>query len=453
MKKILLGLLVIAMVLALTACSQETYAKWAENMGKMGNNVYGIEANMADVDKATEAVSNSVSVTVDEEGKATADINFSDAAKITDSVAKVKDSEQKAEALKEELNKPVVDTSSMEPEEAVAQQAAVKAALQDQAADLSTQVDTKIEEAKAAGATDEQIELLQTVKDTLDSVKENISDNPTMAELATVAVLSEMANTVQEVATAATAEGGTDKYVTEEGLTEEGLAIADSALSSLDTLKMTSEVAGMDILGDVDIMSLINSFGGSKGINPEALSILVGFKDPIATIAKLVTDPNGEEKFSVKKYKSLVAQSKAIKMTYDLLSSLYVMPKTIADCDAILLAKTNHGLVIDDLLRYFIAMTFVTLDKNDGMEALRTFVNETYDALMDIEANSAALENATGDGFGDIWESLRTSLKAQDSYSLRCLATLSILIVDTGYTDLLKLGDGDGTISTYINQL
>ena len=66
MKKILLGLLVIAMVLALTACSQETYAKWAENMGKMGNNVYGIEANMADVDKATEAVSNSVSVTVDE---------------------------------------------------------------------------------------------------------------------------------------------------------------------------------------------------------------------------------------------------------------------------------------------------------------------------------------------------------------------------------------------------
>ena len=49
MKKILLGLLVIAMVLALTACSQETYAKWAENMGKMGNNVYGIEAVLPDI--------------------------------------------------------------------------------------------------------------------------------------------------------------------------------------------------------------------------------------------------------------------------------------------------------------------------------------------------------------------------------------------------------------------
>ena len=452
MKKILLGLLVIAMILALTACSQETYAKWAENMGKMGNNVYGIEANMADVDKATETVSNSVSVTVDENtGKATAEINFADAAKITESVAKVKDSEQKAEALKEELTKPVVDTSSMTEEQAAEQQAAVKTALQEQTTALSAQVEEKIAQATAAGATEEQIELLQTVKDTLDSVKENISDNPTMAELATVAVLSEVASTVQEVATAATTEG-TDKYVTEEGLTDEGLAIADSALSSLDTLKMTSEVAGMNLLGDVDIMSLINSIGGSKGINEEVLPYLAGFKAPIATLAKLVTDPETKQ-FSEDRYKSLVAQSKAIKMTYDLLSSLYVMPKTIADCDAVLQAKTNHGMVIDDLLRYFIAMTFVTLDKEGGKEALATFVNETYEALMDIEANADALKNATGDGFGDIWSSLRTSLKAQDAYSLRCLATLSILIVDTGYTDLLKLGNGDGTISTYINQL
>ena len=206
----------------------------------------------------------------------------------------------------------------------------------------------------------------------------------------------------------------------------------------------------MDLLGGVDIMSLINSMGGSKGINPEVLPYLVGFKDPIATLAKLVTK---DGKFDDARYYSMIAQSKAIKMTYDLLSSLYVMPKTIADCDAVLQAKTNHGLVIDDLLRYFIAMTFVTLEKNGGKEALATFVNETYDALMDIEANSAALENASGDGFGDIWNSLLTSLKAQDAYSLRCLATLSILIVDTGYTDLLYLGNGDGTISTYLAQL
>ncbi|MBR1582491.1 MAG: hypothetical protein IJ663_01910 [Spirochaetales bacterium] len=450
MKKILLGLLVIAMVLALTACSQETYAKWAENMGKMGNNVYGIEANMAEVNNATETVSNSVSVSVDNEGNATAEINFSDAAKITESVAKVKDSEQKAEALKGELTKPVVDTSSMTEEEAAKQQEAVKTAIQNQATELSTQVEAKIAEAVAAGATEEQVELLQTVKDTLDSVKESISDTPTMAELATVAVLSEMANTVQEVATAATTEGGADKYVTEEGLTEEGLAIADSALSSLDTLKMTSEVAGMDLLGGVDIMTLINSMSGSKAVNAEVLPYLAAFKGPIATLTKLVTK---DGKFNEAMYNSMIAQSKAVKMTYDLLSSLYVNPKTIADCDAVLTAKTKHGLIVDDLLRYFVAMTFVTVDKAGGKAALKEFVDASYNALMDIEANAEELANAPVDGFGDMWNSLLTSLKTQDAYSLRCIATLAILINDTGYTDLLYLGDGDGTISNYLAKL
>ena len=450
MKKILLGLLVIAMALALTACSQETYSKWAETMGKMGNNVFGIDANMAEVNNATQTVSNSVSVAVDEEGNATATISFSDAAKITESVAKVKDSEQKAEALKEELTKPVVDTSSMTEEEAAKQQEAVKTAIQNQATELSAQVETKIAEATAAGATEEQIELLQTVKDTLDSVKDSISDTPTMAELATVAVLSEMANTIQEVATAATEEGGADKYVTEEGLTDEGLAIADSALSSLDTLKMTTEVAGMDLLGGVDITTLISSLGGSKAVNPDVLPYLAAFKDPIATLAKLVTK---DGKFDEAKYNVMIAQSKAVKMTYDLISSLYVNPKTIADCDAVLQAKTNHGLIIDDLLRYFIAMTFVTVDKNGGKAALQEFVDATYDALMDIEANAEALANVPVDGFGDMWNSLLTSLKTQDAYALRCIATLSILINDTGYTDLLYLGDGDGTISNYLAKL
>lgn len=450
MKKILLGLLVIAMVLALTACSQETYAKWAENMGKMGNNVYGIEANMAEVNNATETVSNSVSVSVDNEGNATAEINFSDAAKITESVAKVKDSEQKAEALKSELTKPVVDTSSMTEEEAAKQQEAVKTAIQNQATELSTQVEAKIAEAEAAGAT-QAVELLQTVKDTLDSVKESISDTPTMAELATVAVLSEMANTVQEVATAATTEGGADKYVTEEGLTEEGLAVADSALSSLDTLKMTSEVAGMDLLGGVDIMTLINSLnGGSKAVSPEVLPYLAAFKDPIATLTKLVAK---DGKFDEAMYNAVIAQSKAVKMTYDLLSSLYVNPKTIADCNAVLTAKTKHGLIVDDLLRYFVAMTFVTVDKAGGKAALKEFVDAAYDALMDIEANAEALANAPVDGFGDMWKTLLTSLKTQDAYSLRCIATLAILINDTGYTDLLYLGDGDGTISNYLAKL
>ena len=451
MKKILLGLLVIAMVLALTACSQETYSKLAENMGKMGNNVYGISANMTDVNNATETVSASVAVQKDESGAVTgATIDFAAAAKITESVASIKDSEQKAEALKEELSKPVASDE--------AEQAAIQTALQTQADTLADQFNAIIEAnataPEAEQLTAEQIELITTVQEALNSI--TISENPTMAELATVAVLSEMASTVQTVATT-----DINSYVGEEGLTEEGMAIADSALGSLDTLKMTSEVAGMDLLGDIDIMTLISSLsGGSKDINPDVLPYLAGFKAPIATIAQLITK---DGKFDEAKYNSMVAQAKAIKMSYDLLSALYVKPASIADVDTVLTQKTNHGLIVDDLIRYLVSVVFISIDKADGKAALQEFIDADgiYAALMDIENNAEAFTNTNVDGFGAIWNNLQTTfLAGQDEngpiftpYALRSLSTMAILIVDSGYTDLLKLGDGDGTLSGYLSKL
>ena len=453
MKKILLGLLVIAMALALTACSQETYSKWAETMGKMGNNVYGIEANMTDVNNATEAVSASVAVQKDESGNVTgATINFEAAAKITESVASIKDSEQKTEALKEELAKPVAESAE--------EQAAIQTALQSQADTLAAAFNDIITNNSSAPETEqlsaEQIELITTVQEALNSI--TISENPTMAELTTVAVLSEMAATVQTVATA-----DPSTYVGESGLTDKGMEVADSALASLDTLKMTSEVAGMDLLGDVDLMALISSMsGGSKGINPEVMTYLSGFKAPIATIAKLVTNPE-TEKFDEAKYNSLVAQSKAIKMSYDLLSALYVKPASIADIDVVLTAKTNHGLIVDDLIRYLVSVIFISIDKADGKAALAEFINEPgiYQALMDIEKGGEAFNNTDVDGFGAIWNNLQATFldveaevqPAFTPYALRSLSTLAILVVDSGYTDLLKLGDGDGTISGYISKL
>ena len=69
MKKILLGLLVIAMVLALTACSQDQYEQLGELMSDMSGNIYGIEANLKDVENATNQVDGAVAV--DGEGNVT----------------------------------------------------------------------------------------------------------------------------------------------------------------------------------------------------------------------------------------------------------------------------------------------------------------------------------------------------------------------------------------------
>ena len=114
-------------------------------------------------------------------------------------------------------------------------------------------------------------------------------------------------------------------------------------------------------------------------------------------------------------------------------------------------------------------MTFVTFDRaleRDengelvGANPLETFINTEgiYEALMDIGTKYEVLANAEVDGFGDVWASLEKTLKADesgnyDSYALRCISTLAILLVDSGYSGYLKLGNESGPISGYLNQL
>lgn len=151
-------------------------------------------------------------------------------------------------------------------------------------------------------------------------------------------------------------------------------------------------------------------------------------------------------------------------MSYDLLSALYVVkPASIADVDTVLTKKTNHGLIVDDLIRYLVSVIFVSIDKADGKAALAEFINEPgiYDALMDIENSGNAFDNTNVDGFGAIWNNLQASFLDTEAaeqpaftpYALRSLSTMAILIVDSGYTDLLKLGDGDGTVTGYLSKL
>ena len=108
-------------------------------------------------------------------------------------------------------------------------------------------------------------------------------------------------------------------------------------------------------------------------------------------------------------------------------------------------------------------MIFISIDKADGKAALAEFINEPgiYEALMDIENSGEAFNNTDVDGFGAIWNNLQSTfldVEAEEQpaftpYALRSLSTLAILVIDSGYTDLLKLGDGDGTVSGYISKL
>ena len=67
-------------------------------MNKMGNNIYGIKANMADVNKASSAVDSSV----DSDGN----VDINKAADIMKLLDGIKKSEQKTDALREKLQEP-----------------------------------------------------------------------------------------------------------------------------------------------------------------------------------------------------------------------------------------------------------------------------------------------------------------------------------------------------------
>ncbi len=444
MKKGILVLIVVALVLGLTSCSQDVYSKLGDIMGKMGNNVYGISANMAQVQAATESLSGSVS----DDGS----VDLDKAAGIISAVAGVKNSAQKTAALKEELAKPVTEDADTA--------AAVRTELKGKLSAVARDLDVAI-----SAASGEQKQLLEDVQAALNALKDGISETPTMAELATVAVLNEMAKTASDVA-----EKDPSALLDEGGLTEEGMAIAESALGSLDTLKVVSEVANIDLLGDLNITALLGSLSRdvSRDSDDEA-KFMAAVQVSVSKIFNLMTE-NGA--FNENRYNSFIAQCKAIKSCYDLAAAPYTtgvaklealddkleaLDDKLEALDAILSKNVDLRFTIEDLVSYVVVSAFAEVDKL-ASDAAKTFVSEfvtvNKDALENFGSsvefklpNTDALVNAV---FG---ESFNPETAAKDllaklpSDALQILGTATVILVDAEYQSILNLANGNGKIS------
>lgn len=443
MKKVLIGLLVVVMVLSLTACSQEL----ADLMGKMSNNVYGIPADTSAADEATAAVDNSTSITKDEEtGAVTATVRLTAAASITSSISDIKNSPKKTEALKTQLAETVASTE----EEGAAVKTAISAA--------ATAAAASIETAASSNA------VVAELYNALTNVEASLSENPTKAELATVAILSEVASTVAEVATAS------------EAPTEEQLnAYLEQGLAAYDTLVVVSEVANIDVIGDIDVASLLS--GLSKDVSraeDDAFDYSI-FKGTVENILKMITT---DKKFDSKKYNLFMLQASAIKKSMDLAVTKFVKedPDDIVDPKNV--SGIEMGLTIDDLGLYLVTSIFVEARNLGGAawdafakayvdtnyDALASFgkaaefvdIDETifYNAMKEIDKNvDGSLTATTKD---TILEELGNDMKSAlanktdsrftaDVFNI--LRTGAVILVDAEYTGLLKLASKDGNIS------
>lgn len=338
MKKILLGLFVVVMIIGLTACSQDLSSKMGANMKKMGNNIYGIRANMADVNKASGAVDSSV----DSDGN----VNINKAADIMKLLDGIKQSQQKTDALRESLQ---------------ASAGTMAAKLAASVEDTKTALASKI----ATLEDGNQKTVANAIQSALESVESSVSPDPTKAEVATVAILNEMAKVITN-------------------LDDDSIEnIADQGQEALDALLIVSGLGSMDLLDKLTLQNILGSVGSkAAGDDDEQF-----FQHMVTNLVKFVCT---DGKFSQLRYNSFIFQAKILRSAYEMISLKYIRNATsVNDYDAILKTSFNHGLDVEDLVKYIISWNFIELDNiigNDIIgETLGAMISPTnYDKLTNL---------------------------------------------------------------------
>ena len=436
--KVLICALAVLLVIGMVSCSMDEYAKLGDFMGKMGNNVYGIEPSMKEVDSTTAKINDSVKK--DESGNVT--IDTTNAGDLISGLAEIKNSTQKTNAMKEELSKKVTEDET--------EAKAVKDA-------MKSEINAVIESMPELPA-DKEID--QAVKDAYKSVSEALNKiqdkvsgtgDPTKADLATVAIVKSLAETVTEVAN--------KENVTKEELIEK----ADDALQALDALKVAADAAGLgDILGDISISSLLSSASSSKSIAKAAddseldatTRLLVQAAEKLVS---LVCNDDGS--VNANKYNRVLFQLSAIRTAYEA-SASFVMPSvSYSDSFGYVDKAFSNGSIglgrfsANDAVLYTISFAFTEADSlfKDAGEDFSKFLDSFLKAYAsgkdeEIKKVEKDFENAMKD--------LKIEADALAKRSAVGVNTLCAILADAKYIDTVKDTIGrDSTLGESLDDL
>lgn len=437
--KVLICALAVLLVIGMVSCSMDEYAKLGDFMGKMGNNVYGIEPSMKEVDSTTAKINGSVKK--DESGNVTIDTSKAD--DLISGLAEIKNSMQKTNAMKEELSKKVTEDAD--------EAAAVKEA-------MKSEINAVIESMPELPA-DKEID--RAVKDAYESVSEALNkiqdkvsgtDDPTKADLATVAIVKSLAETVKEVAE--------KEDITKEELIEK----ADDALQALDALKVAADAAGLgDILGDISISSLLSSASSSKSIakavdDSELDATTRLLVQAAEKLVSLVCDDNGS--VNAKKYNRVLFQLSAIRTAYEA-SASFVMPKGVSYSNGFgyVDAAFSNGSIglgrfsANDAVLYTIAFAFTEAD------SLLSTPEKSFSIFLDsfLKAYASGKDEEIKKVEKDFEDSMKgLEIKADDLAKRSAVGvnTLCAILADAKYIDTAKDTIGrDSTLGDSLNDL
>ena len=222
-----------------------------------------------------------------------------------------------------------------------------------------------------ASADDKVKSAYESVTNALNDIKDSISDNPTKADLATVSIVNDLANTVKNIAENPEQYNNADGELDTEKIIED----ANKALQALDALKVTSTAADLDILKDFNLASLFSSSGsGSKALSDDSSSpkdedaMRKFMFSAIDSFTKMVSV---DGKFDEVKYNRFIFQMRAIRTAYE--TTAWLVTPSLAKgedqftvVDAIIDGKNIIGLdsfSANDLVLYAASVVFTECNK------------------------------------------------------------------------------------------
>lgn len=433
--KVLIGVLTVLLVIGMVSCSMDEYAKLGEAMGKMGNNVYGIEPNMQKVNETTKKFDDKVTKN---EATGKVEVELVDPADLISSVAEIKNSTKKTEELKKQLDEPLAK------DEETAKK--VQESLQSTMENIIK--DTKVEDDVLAKADDKVKSAYDSVTNALNDIKDSISDNPTKADLAAVSIVNDLANTVKNIAE------NPEQYNKADGEldTEKIIEDANKALQALDALKVTSTAADLDILKDFNLASLFSSSGsGSKALSDDSSSpkdedaMRKLMFSAIDSFTKMVSI---DGKFDEVKYNRFIFQMRAIRTAYETTAwlvtpSLAKGEDQFAVVDAIINGKNIIGLdsfSTNDLVLYAASVVFTECNKLPVKDGSKLSFKDAVKAYMEKDA-SVLEDEDLAKRFGDFEKFFNdvdlSKMKDYEGYlrhsAVAAVNTAAVILVDSGF--------------------
>lgn len=315
--------LLIVLALVLASCSQDSAAGLGNIMGKMGNNVWGIKADLRKSEAAVEKVD-----TIDSAKK----IQSTEAAdELISTVKGFIGSDQNVEAFHSEMGKPAAIEAS---------------AFNTAVASISKKVET-LSTSESASVENKQI--AKSFEGVIDSFSQMDSSSLTKSDVVTLSLVNSLLEEVNSPTSSAD-------------------DVAGKANDVLAVLKLTTGFSELNIIDDIDLSGIFASMSANKTNNKavareDASKLLLALGKTLEKIADLITSDDGF--FNNSKYNRFHMEAKAIKLSYEVaLRSTFSVDDDFGDIiDYILYTPNQRESSLDDLVMYICASISCYVDK------------------------------------------------------------------------------------------